>query len=111
MNRPNYNYVEKYLLALKCLLAATKLTPEDPTVHGQILRFQKTIEADYEDLPPQVTSVIDAGFYPVLLPSKDTDLVAFNNGYIARYKDTPANFFGGKESSIYKLPVTILMLV
>ena len=34
--------IEKYLLALRCLLAARSVDPEDPTLHEQIIRFQKT---------------------------------------------------------------------
>lgn len=33
-------FLGKYLLALKCLLAAQKLSPEDPVVHEQIIKFQ-----------------------------------------------------------------------
>lgn len=97
MNRLTIVILEKYLLALKCLLAAAKLAPEDPAIHGQVLRFKKTLEADYELLPAQVTSVIDAEFYPTLFPSKDTDLAAFNDGYLTRHKGIPTNLFGGNE--------------
>lgn len=86
---------KKYLLALKCLLAAAKLTPEDPTVHNQIISFKKAIDSPPEPLPAEVTTIIDTEFYTTLLPSKNTDLVAFNSEYLAKYKDTPSKLFGG----------------
>lgn len=82
-------------MALKCLLAAAKLTLDDPTVHNQIIRFKKAIEPPPEPLLAEVTTVIDTEFYTTLLPSKNTDLVTFNSEYLAKHKDTPSKLFGG----------------
>jgi len=82
-------------LPLRCLLAAAKLAPEDPTLHGQIIRFKKTIDTGDEPLSAEITLVIDSELYPALLPSKDTDLVIFNQEYLARHKDSPPGLFGG----------------
>ena len=82
-------------MALKCLLAAAKHTPEDPTVHNQIIRFKKAIDSPPESLPVEVTAVIDTEFYTTLLPSKNTNLVAFNSEYLAKHNDIPSKLFGG----------------
>ena len=48
---------EKYLLALKCLLSATKADPEDPKAHEQAIRFRQICES--QDFPtPQAQSNI-----------------------------------------------------
>lgn len=46
-SRTDWVNTGKYLLALKCLLAAAKLSPEHPTVHGQIIRFKKASKSTY----------------------------------------------------------------
>ena len=102
-------------MALKCLLAAAKLTPEDPTVHIQIIKFKKAIDSPPEPLPAEITTVIDTEFYTTLLPSKNTDLVAFNSEYLAKHTDTPSKLFGGlrakhlvKPESISEIEASIL---
>ena len=37
----NEVWLEKHLLALKCLRAAAKIDAEDPTLHGQIIKFKQ----------------------------------------------------------------------
>ena len=93
-------------MALKCLLAATKIAPEDPSVHGQIIRFKKAIDSLHQPLPVEVTTVIDAEFYPTLLPSKDSDLEAFNNKYLAQHKDTPSELFGALRAKHFLKPAS-----
>ncbi|KZF22288.1 N-terminal acetyltransferase A complex subunit nat1 [Xylona heveae TC161] len=84
-----YIRLGKYLLALKCLIAASKLDSQDPVLHEQIIRFRKTLDSLSEPLPPQVSSVIDAEL-PTLLP-KDTDLAKFNEQFLARHAQSAAH--------------------
>lgn len=42
MANPRETSPEKYYLALKCLVAAFKLDPSDPTAHEQAIRFRHT---------------------------------------------------------------------
>lgn len=95
---------EKYLLALKCLLAAAKLAPENSTVHGQIIRFKKTIDSLSEPPPTEVTTVIDSELYPTLLPAKDSDLVAFNDSYLTKHQNTPAELVGALRAKYFLDP-------
>ncbi|KAF8474760.1 NMDA receptor-regulated protein 1 [Kalaharituber pfeilii] len=85
---------KKYLRALSCLRAAAKLDPEDPTLHGQIIRYKKAVDSTPDLLPSEVKTIIDSEFYGVLLPSKDTDLVSINNEYLTKHKDTPQHLRG-----------------
>jgi len=76
---------EKYLLALKCLLAASSLSPSHPTLHEQIVRFQKAITTPSiaETITPKILDLIKEEF--VLFP-KDTSLEAFNERYASEHK-------------------------
>jgi len=80
---------QKYLLALKCLLAASALNPKHPTLHYQIIRFQKAITTPSvtESIPPQILDLIQEQFVPDVFP-KDTTLEAFNEKYAAEHKDS-----------------------
>lgn len=50
--------IEKYLLALKCLLAASAIDSSDLTVKEQISRFNKGLEAKSTSLPEKVLEAI-----------------------------------------------------
>ncbi|GAB7339082.1 hypothetical protein MBLNU457_5737t1 [Dothideomycetes sp. NU457] len=51
---------QKYLPALRCLIAASKLDAQDSTLTEQITRFKQTLEKLPEPLPPKVDEVIKA---------------------------------------------------
>lgn len=80
-------FTEKYLLALKCLLASSSLSPAHPTVHEQTIRFQQAITT------PSITSSITPKTFDLikelftLFPS-DTSLEAFNEQYASEHKDS-----------------------
>lgn len=75
--------IEKYLLALKCLLAAAALDKSHPKVHEQSIRFKVAIDADSSSLKPQTQSVIKSTFN--LLPSS-VDLNKHNDEYLSSNK-------------------------
>ncbi|KAI9050717.1 hypothetical protein LZ554_004837 [Drepanopeziza brunnea f. sp. 'monogermtubi'] len=75
---------KKYLLALKCLLAAAALDKSHSKVHEQTIRFQLAITQDAETLSPTAKTIIDSEFK--LLPSP-VDLVSYNDGYLSQNKD------------------------
>ncbi|TKA75209.1 hypothetical protein B0A49_02407 [Cryomyces minteri] len=73
---------EKYLLALKCLLAASSVEPSNPTLHEQTIRFRRTLDARPTPLPPKVSEVINSTF--TLLPAS-TSLIAHNDAYLSKH--------------------------
>lgn len=77
-------YIGKYLLALKCLLAASELDPEHSKVHEQIIRFKLALDKDSEILPPKSAEVIKSEF--TLLPAS-VDLLAYNDEYLSKHKN------------------------
>ncbi|KAK6495345.1 hypothetical protein TWF481_003369 [Arthrobotrys musiformis] len=79
----------KYLLALKCLLAAHNIAPEDPVVHEQIVRFQNFLNSKPE-LSPTVKSIIDETF---TLTPKEGSLAEFNEAYLSSHADSPRAAF------------------
>ncbi|KAK6335543.1 hypothetical protein TWF696_002315 [Orbilia brochopaga] len=80
---------KKYLLALKCLLAAHALAPEDPVVHEQIVKFQLFL-ASKPELSPTVQSIIEETF--TLAPA-DTPLSEFNEQYLQSHADSARAVF------------------
>jgi N-alpha-acetyltransferase 15/16, NatA auxiliary subunit len=62
--------LDKYLLALRCLLAASKLELNHPTVHEQIIRFKLAVDSVLSSLPAKTAEVIKAEF--TLLPESKT---------------------------------------
>jgi peptide alpha-N-acetyltransferase len=77
--------IGKYLLALKCLLAAAALDKEHPKVHEQIIRFKLAIDKDMEAVPPKSAEIIKSEF--TLLPAS-TPLTQVNGEYLAKHKDS-----------------------
>ena len=76
--------VEKYLLALKCLLAAAALDKENSKVHEQTVRFKLAIDNDGSKLQPKSAELIKSEFN--LIPTSATPS-QFNDEYLARHKD------------------------
>ncbi|PMD48716.1 N-terminal acetyltransferase A, auxiliary subunit [Hyaloscypha variabilis F] len=75
---------KKYLLALKCLLAAAALDKEHSKVHEQIIRFKLAPDKDIEGLPAKSAEVIKSEF--TLLPPS-VNLSQYNDEYLSRNKD------------------------
>ncbi|KAF3935091.1 hypothetical protein ABW19_dt0202333 [Dactylella cylindrospora] len=80
---------KKYLLALKCLLAAHNLAPDDPVVHEQIVKFQLFLDSKPE-LPPTVQSIIDETF---TLAPKEGTLAQINETYLQSHPDSAKAIF------------------
>jgi hypothetical protein len=75
---------EKYLLALKCLLAAAALDKDHSKVHEHIVTFKLAIDKDMEGLPAKTSEVIKSEF--ILLPAS-VKLSQYNDEYLSRNKD------------------------
>lgn len=76
-------YTEKYLLALRCLLASRSLNPSDPVTHEQLIRLRHTIDASGSLIPPKVSEVINSEL-SLILP-KDVDLLTLNADFLHTY--------------------------
>lgn len=77
--------LDKFLLALRCLLAASKLDPEHPMVHEHTIRFKLATDAASASLSPKTAEVIKTEF--TLLPDS-TDLAKFNAKYLSKHEDS-----------------------
>jgi N-alpha-acetyltransferase 15/16, NatA auxiliary subunit len=75
---------EKYLLALKCLLAAAALDKEHSKVHEQTVRFKLALDENIKGLSPTSAEVINTEF--TLLPTP-VNLVQYNDEYLSKHKD------------------------
>jgi N-alpha-acetyltransferase 15/16, NatA auxiliary subunit len=75
---------EKYLLALKCLLAAATLDKEHSKVHEQTVRFKLALDENIKGLSPTSAEVIKTEF--TLLPTP-VNLVQYNSEYLSKHKD------------------------
>jgi len=76
----------KYLLALKCLLAASKLDASHPAVHEQVIKFQQIVETRLDSISPQSAEVIKSEFN--LFPAS-TSLSQFNEDFLSKNKTSP----------------------
>jgi peptide alpha-N-acetyltransferase len=76
---------EKYLLALKCLLAAAAIDKEHPKVHEQVVRFKVVMDKDMDGTPPKSLEVIKSEFN--ILPAA-MSLTQYNDEYLAKHKDS-----------------------
>lgn len=86
------NYLaERYLLALRCLLAASRLDSEHPTVHEHIVRFKQAISAS-SSLKPKIAEVIMLEF--TLFPDSTT-LSQFNDDFLLKHKDSASHIIAG----------------
>jgi peptide alpha-N-acetyltransferase len=76
---------KKYLLALKCLLAAAALDTEHPAVHEQTIRLKQAISSPSEIIASKSAEVIKSEF--TLLPAS-ADLSKFNDEFLFKHKDS-----------------------
>jgi peptide alpha-N-acetyltransferase len=77
--------IEKYLLALKCLLASFKIEPSHPVVHEHIVRFKQAIDATPSTLSSKTAEAIQAEFD--LIPSS-ISILSFNDEFLSNHKDS-----------------------
>ncbi|EKJ69489.1 hypothetical protein NXS19_003461 [Fusarium pseudograminearum] len=76
---------KKYVLALRCLTAASALDPKSPRVHEHNVAFAQLLKTT-TDIEPKVLEVLKAE-YSAVDPS--ADLVKFNDEFLAANKDSP----------------------
>lgn len=74
-------FSEKYLLALRCLLAAHSISPSNPATHEQLIRLRHTL-TNVPSPSPRVSQVINTELATIL--PEDTDLAAFNSEFLAQ---------------------------
>jgi peptide alpha-N-acetyltransferase len=77
---------KKYLLALKSLLAARELDPENPVLHEQSIRFRQAVDAA-KNLSPKVSEVLKSSF--TFIPP-GADLKKLNTEFLQKHSDSPA---------------------
>lgn len=73
---------EKYLPALKCLLAAQQLDADHPKVHSQGIRLKLALEGLSEPLPSATKEVVEASYLSQLSPA---DFASRNDEYAASH--------------------------
>ncbi|KAI1007380.1 N-alpha-acetyltransferase 15, NatA auxiliary subunit [Podosphaera aphanis] len=83
---------KKYLLALKCLLAAISLDEKYPQVHELIIRFKLNVDKNIDSLSPEVADVVKSEFN--YLPSS-VNLKEYNEKYLSENKDNPRKIISG----------------
>ena len=77
---------EKYLLALRSLLASHALSPSDPTTHEQAIRLGQTFRTQTEPPDRKIQEVIAAEFDPILPAS--ADLSKHNDEFLQNHHDS-----------------------
>lgn len=85
----NLSFLEKYLLALRCLLAAHSLSPSNPTTHLHVIRFCHGVRAVSSPLSPQVLQVVTAELTPII--PFDQPLSPFNSEFLARHSSSASH--------------------
>ncbi len=81
--------IEKFLLALRTLIASHELSPSNPTTYEQIFRFQQAISKLSDPLPPKAMEVINAEFNTIL--PAGTDLTKHNDEFMQEYHGSASN--------------------
>ncbi|KAK8216168.1 N-alpha-acetyltransferase-like protein 15 [Phyllosticta capitalensis] len=96
----------KHLLALKCLLSANAIDPENPTLHHQTTRFQKELEAFAKapsDADKPVVEVLKSQF--TLIPA-GTSAAAFNTAFLERHAKSAPHVVAGLRARVLLDPAT-----
>ncbi|KAI9825577.1 MAG: N-alpha-acetyltransferase 15, NatA auxiliary subunit [Phylliscum demangeonii] len=84
---------KKYLLALKCLLAASRLEPDHPVVHQQVIRFHQSLDSLHPSTSSTIHAVIGATFTTLI--AAHTSPSVYNDRYLARHGHDPARLQAG----------------
>jgi N-alpha-acetyltransferase 15/16, NatA auxiliary subunit len=79
---------EKYFHALKCILAAQSIDPENPKCHELSGRFKFALDGLPEPLPPKAQEVVQSTFLSKY-PSKSVDEI--NEEYLSAHKDSASH--------------------
>ena len=91
---------EKYLLALRCLLAGSSANPSDPTTHEQTIRLRNTLSTLPSPLAAQVSEVINAEISP-LIANDTTDLSAHNVSFLETHSSSAPHILAGLRARQY----------
>ena len=86
LDRRTNPFTEKYLLALRALLASHALSPSDPTTHEQAIRLGHTFRTQTEAPDRKIQEVLAAEFDPVLPAS--TDLSKHNDEFLQKHHES-----------------------
>lgn len=85
---------EKYLLALKCILAAHAIDHADPILHQQVFRLRHTLNTLPKDsLSAKTAEIIHSEFEPHC--SKDENLKKWNEAFLEAHKTSIAHVQAG----------------
>nr|CEG04902.1 unnamed protein product [Fusarium clavum] len=76
---------KKYVLALRCLTAASALDSKSPRVHEQTVAFAQLLKTA-TDIEPKVLEVLKAEFNAI---DPSADLVKYNDEFLAANKESP----------------------
>ncbi|KAL8988505.1 MAG: hypothetical protein Q9177_002434 [Variospora cf. flavescens] len=79
----------KYLLALRCLLAARSIDSSHPLSYEQTIRLRHTLQSLPEPLPPQISEALEGEFSPLIPP--DADLSKLNSHFLDGHSDSAAH--------------------
>ena len=82
--------IEKYLLSLKCLIAAHNIDASNPTFHYQIARFRQILDSLSEsDTSPKLAQVLKSCSSSIIPTS--SDLSSWNDSYLSKHKDSASH--------------------
>lgn len=73
---------EKYVLALRCLKAASAIDPDSPKVHEQVVALRVTLNGA-SDLTAKVSEVLESEFTMI---DASADLAKFNEEFEVKHK-------------------------
>ena len=88
------NVAEKYLPALKCLLATRRLQPDHPQSHYQSLRFRRALEEDKTPLDPKMNAVIQENFISQIA-DPEKSLETLNEEFLFAHWHSPKHVQAG----------------
>ncbi|KAL8863061.1 MAG: hypothetical protein Q9178_000434 [Gyalolechia marmorata] len=80
---------KKYLLALRCLIAARSIDSTHPTNHEQVIRFRHSLKSLREPPSPKVLEALEGEFAPLVSP--EADLLKLNSDFLAENSESAAH--------------------
>jgi N-alpha-acetyltransferase 15/16, NatA auxiliary subunit len=84
---------EKYLLALKCLLALHAIDSEDPSLHVHSFCFRSTMDHGPDGVVPRLAEILPAATRILFLDGKD--LSEWNDDFLSRHKSSASHLQAG----------------
>lgn len=88
-------FTEKYVLALKCLKAATAIDAECPRVHEQSIALAHALKSA-SDLPPKALEAIKAEFTAF---DANADLHKINDSFRAKHAGSPLHILASLKAA------------